>query len=147
MVNTELGVNTTMKLIQVSIWTDLEVHVGLWVSCFPALQPLLRLIARQLGFNSSKKSTSALANHAPSRRKISGKNTWRSILESGGAGRESIGDHSSVKGMGFEEERVEMDENVGGERDLERGNVCTESTFSRLGGVIKTMEVDVIREV
>ncbi|KAI1396418.1 hypothetical protein F4819DRAFT_134668 [Hypoxylon fuscum] len=34
----------TYKMPSLGIWTNLEGHVGLWCGCFPALQPLLRIM-------------------------------------------------------------------------------------------------------
>jgi hypothetical protein len=48
-VKINMAVNTTFNIIYASVWTDLEIHVGIWVSCFPALQPILRIFTRRLG--------------------------------------------------------------------------------------------------
>jgi hypothetical protein len=39
-------------LAKLSIWADLEGHVGLWVACFPSLQPISHLAAKRIGLSS-----------------------------------------------------------------------------------------------
>ncbi|OJD31764.1 uncharacterized protein BKCO1_4400015 [Diplodia corticola] len=51
--------NTTYNVTFAAVWTNLEGHCGLWVACFPALQPLIRRVAVRLGLRpaSSKRSS------------------------------------------------------------------------------------------
>ncbi|TDZ41338.1 hypothetical protein CTRI78_v009750 [Colletotrichum trifolii] len=54
---TDFNVNTTYKMLACAAWTDAELHVGLWVGCFPALQPILRRVSLCLGLRSRLDST------------------------------------------------------------------------------------------
>ncbi|KAF6844788.1 integral membrane protein [Colletotrichum musicola] len=56
-ITTDFNVNTTYKMLSVAAWTDAELHVGLWVGCFPALQPILRHLSLMLGLRSRLEST------------------------------------------------------------------------------------------
>lgn len=62
-VNTKLR---TLKMSTIAFWTDLEGHVGLWVACFPALQPLVRLAAFRLGLRTSLDSSGRSGPTGPS---------------------------------------------------------------------------------
>ncbi|CAH0051191.1 unnamed protein product [Clonostachys solani] len=43
-VTTDFAVDTSYKLIFVCPWSALQGHVGVWTACFPAFQPLFRLV-------------------------------------------------------------------------------------------------------
>ncbi|KAM6507248.1 hypothetical protein FSOLCH5_012479 [Fusarium solani] len=51
-ITTDFASDLTYNMIRACPWTALEVHVGLWCGCFPALQPLLRLVSTKLKLRS-----------------------------------------------------------------------------------------------
>lgn len=53
-------------MTSIAFWTDLEGHVGLWVACFPALQPLVRIAAFRLGLRTSLDSSGRSGPTGPS---------------------------------------------------------------------------------
>ncbi|KAH6985375.1 hypothetical protein EDB80DRAFT_224283 [Ilyonectria destructans] len=64
MITTDVTTNATYKVTRTSFWATLEVHIGLWCGCFPALQPLLRLISYKLGLRSRLESSNKTAPYA-----------------------------------------------------------------------------------
>lgn len=58
----------TYNVTFAAVWTNLEGHCGLWVACFPALQPLVRRWATRLGLRApgSKRSSTNRTNKPPS---------------------------------------------------------------------------------
>ncbi|KAH8895482.1 hypothetical protein GQ53DRAFT_804326 [Thozetella sp. PMI_491] len=57
------AVDPTYKMATIGIWTNLEGHVGLWCSCFPALQPILRAASYKLGLRSNLLSEPTKRNY------------------------------------------------------------------------------------
>jgi len=49
---TNFASDPTYNMIRVCPWTALEIHVGIWCGCFPALQPLIRLMSTKLKLRS-----------------------------------------------------------------------------------------------
>lgn len=145
-VPTNFGVDTTYVIIRSSVWTHLEGHLGLWVACFPTLQPLLRVITRRLGLSSKNKYT---VNHNPSSNLGYGNHsTWN--RKAGGYTQhtgtnvrdheESIGDDASGKAIvGYEEREVGLE--LGS-----MGVVEVRKNFGAEGGIVMTRDVEVRRE-
>lgn len=52
-----MAVDTTWKTATAAMWTDLEVHAGLIVSCFPAIHPLVRMARKAITGQSTTKDT------------------------------------------------------------------------------------------
>lgn len=52
-----MAIDTTWKTAIAAMWTDLEVHAGLIVSCFPAIHPLVRMARKAITGQSTTKDT------------------------------------------------------------------------------------------
>ncbi|KAH8687378.1 hypothetical protein BGZ60DRAFT_393495 [Tricladium varicosporioides] len=57
-ITTDFNIDTTIALVRLSVWTNLEVHVGLWVACFPTMQPFVRIVTHRLGLSPTSQATS-----------------------------------------------------------------------------------------
>ncbi|KAI0833147.1 hypothetical protein F5Y06DRAFT_183069 [Hypoxylon sp. FL0890] len=72
----DFSADITYEMPSLGIWTNLEGHVGLWCGCFPALQPILRIVPDKL------KVRSTLGSHGNQPDKIGGHiGTRKSIYE------------------------------------------------------------------
>ncbi|KAL1629833.1 hypothetical protein SLS56_005229 [Neofusicoccum ribis] len=98
--------NTTYNVTFAAVWTNLEGHCGLWVACFPALQPLVRRLAVRLGLRSTtSRQTSNPTNKAPSSRNQSSSSTRLSSFLSNWLHRRA-GTASTINASATDEERM-----------------------------------------
>ncbi|KAK1654740.1 hypothetical protein BDP81DRAFT_87891 [Colletotrichum phormii] len=141
-VTADFSVNTTYKMLTVAAWTDAELHVGLWVGCFPALQPLLRHVTLMLGMRSQLDSTGAaskrntMTSTATSNRK-SVLNRWSrstGYVRSESAGSQPLeNDAGQVEAVGGLSEDVEMVDLEKGEGAGQVGKQTDNSTPGKIG--------------
>ena len=82
-------------MIKTTVLTDLEGHVGLWVGCWPTLQPLLRIARNRLGFS----STPHTASGAPISAMHIGKPKSQGYVQHGFKRADSLSDDASGKGI------------------------------------------------
>lgn len=52
----QLTTRSTYLIPLAAYFTLVEAHTGLWVACFPTLQPLIRLVAHKVGIGGSKRA-------------------------------------------------------------------------------------------
>ncbi|GME49435.1 Integral membrane protein [Neofusicoccum parvum] len=98
--------NTTYNVTFAAVWTNLEGHCGLWVACFPAIQPLVRRLAVRLGLRSTtSRQTSNPTNKAPSSRNQSSSSTRISSFLSNWL-RHRAGTASTMNASATDEERM-----------------------------------------
>jgi hypothetical protein len=120
-VTTNFAINTTHILIKTSVWTDLEGNLGLWVACFPTLQPLLRIATRALGLSSSNKTT----GHLGYRNQASETRTHQTWVHHGTKRDASLSDASSAKGIVDYERESDLEMNYLGNAAKSRDIVRT----------------------
>lgn len=141
-ININMAINTTFNITFASVWTDLEGHTGLWVACFPALQPILRIISYKLGLRSKLRSTSP---HGPSDSAYGNNSNGRFPLGKGTklgskSGHEvavgATGNGSEERIIGVGSEGLELKELT-----LDGGSAGSAGSSLGNGGIVKTMEV------
>ncbi|KAI8633916.1 hypothetical protein F5Y19DRAFT_489352 [Xylariaceae sp. FL1651] len=71
MVTLNFASDITYQMTILGVWTDLEGHIGLWCGCFPALQPVLRLVLSSLGTLAMLSSTDSNILYQPDQRPCS----------------------------------------------------------------------------
>ena len=120
-VTTNFAINTTHILIKTSVWTDLEGNLGLWVACFPTLQPLLRIATRALGLSISNKTT----GHLGYRNQASETRTHQTWVHHGTKRDASLSDASSAKGIVDYERESDLEMNYLGNAAKSRDIVRT----------------------
>ncbi|KAK2040251.1 hypothetical protein LZ31DRAFT_474877 [Colletotrichum somersetense] len=129
---TDFSDNTTYKMLPIATWTDAEVHVGLWVGCFPALQPLIRHASFMMGLRGQPHSTvrrsrrdTAMSTDTPNKRSVVNRSSHGSShLWSGRSENQPKG--SLTKGI----EMVDLEKGKDSRRIIDQRNIMVDIDLS-----------------
>lgn len=125
-VKTDFTTDTTFKMARVAPWTDIEGHIGLWTACFPALQPIIRIISFKLGIRSTVNSTHKKSTP------FSGRSAWKGRSRGYASFNDDNEDRKVIVRAGVNQsdkdlELSDLESNRGGIRKTTTTNVRIES--------------------
>ncbi|ELQ39092.1 hypothetical protein OOU_Y34scaffold00514g9 [Pyricularia oryzae Y34] len=139
----------TYNISTLGIWTDLEGHIGLWCGCFPAMQPLLRLVSHKLNLRSRFRGYMPPEN-GHSSKSPAGSAALNNTIGSGGGGSA----WSSGGSRGKKTRYVTSGSGVDADNNSEQGIVRPDMELDNIGqadngvgnsnqGITKTTKVEV----
>ncbi|KAK4216902.1 hypothetical protein QBC37DRAFT_415995 [Rhypophila decipiens] len=124
--------DTTHKMGTIGVWTNLEGHVGFWCCCFPALQPLVRIISYKLGIRSKLlsggQSNSNQKYYASGRSQTGGKGTKPGTHHGASANRRSaqFGASNTITKNGYLKNGSGVDNSSDFDSDSQKGIIIAD---------------------
>jgi hypothetical protein len=125
-------------MIKTTVLTDLEGHVGLWVGCWPTLQPLLRIARNRLGLSSTPHASSG----APISAMNIGKPKAQGYVQHGAKRADSLSDDASGKGIvGQMQRELDLEMNYFGSVTANPGENRDDLRKGNMKGIVMTTDV------